>query len=347
MEKRVWGLDVIKTIALVLVVAIHSITLSNLVDSTFNTIFWFPTLVLRSTALSCVPLFIIVTGFLQKDKEISLGYYGGIIPVLVSYLIISALSSILKLAVGDTTSIIKAVLHIFDFTANGYAWYVEMYIGLFAVIPFLNLLYKSLDKKQRFAALIVIIAVTMLPQAFSSIGLSSFRLSVLPDYWDAAYPVGYYFIGVFLAEMKPHIKKLYNAFALVIWILLMSAVCFVFSYLSGQYAWWFANGFGCLYNAVTAVLIFLLFYDIDVKEGKFKNAVSLVASITLEAYLFSYITDKVIYKLLALPMPFMTLISLIGSVILALILRKITSPLSLYLKNKFNEFVMRKYPQKA
>lgn len=348
MEKRVWGLDVVKTIALILVVAIHGITLSNLVDTTFNTFLWFPTLVLRSTALSCVPLFIIVTGFLQKDKEVNLKYYGGIISVLVSYLIISAMSSVLKLAVGDTTSILKAILHIFDFTANGYAWYVEMYIGLFVIIPFLNLFYKSLgNHKLRLAAVLTIIAVTMLPQAFSSIGLSSFRLSVLPDYWDAAYPVGYYFIGVLLAEMKPHIKKTYNALALVLWILIMSGVCFAFSYLSGQYAWWFANGFGCLYNAVTAVLMFLLFYDIDIKEGKFKNTVSLVASITLEAYLFSYISDKVLYKFLTLPMPLMTLLSLAVSIVLAIILKRVTSPLNFVLKDKYNEFIEKKFAKES
>ncbi len=342
MEKRVWGIDLIKVLALIFVVSIHGITLSNLVAQTFTTAFWIPTLLMRTIVLSCVPLFIIVTGYLQKDKELNKRYFASLIPVLFSYLIISALSEISKVAAGETTHILKAILHIFDFTANGYAWYVEMYIGLFLIIPFLNHFYKSLGTdRNRLTAIVVIIGITMLPGAFSSIGLTNFRLAVLPTYWEAMYPIAYYFIGVLIADFKPKIKKTFNVIALIAWVVLMTICCFILSYFSGQYAWWFANGFGCIYNAVTAVLIFLLFYDIDIKAYKVKSFVTAISTITLEAYLFSYITDKILYKFLTLPMPVMTAMTLVCAVILAVVLKKATNGINSLLYDKYFEIIDR------
>ena len=343
MDKRIIGLDIVRSFALVLVVAIHGITLSNLVGSTFGTFLWIPTLFLRTICLACVPLFIILTGYLNKDKVLNKEYFSSLIGVLVPFYIIAFLCETLKVAVGDTTSILKAILHIFDFSANGYAWYIEMYIGLFIMIPFLNMFYKMLGGiKAKLAATAVIIIVTMLPSAFSSLGLSSFRLSVFPDYWDAMYPIGYYFLGMLVADIKPHIKKAYNIIALLIWALLMTAVCFILSHFSGEYAWWFANGFGCIYNAVTAMLIFMLFYNFEFKDGRLSSVISMVSLCSMEAYLFSYITDKMLYNYLDLPMPVMTFLSLLLALICAYFKKKNTNPVVKLLKVKYIAIVSDK-----
>ncbi len=343
MGKRIIGLDIIRSLALVLVVAIHGITMSELVVKTFGNAFWIPTLVLRTIALACVPLFIILTGYLNKDKELNKQYFVSLIGVLVPFYIIATICSVLKLAVGETTTVFKAILHIFDFSANGYAWYIEMYIGLFMFIPFFNMFYKMLGSfRDRIIVTVFIVVITMLPGAFSSLGLSSFRLSLLPDYWEAMYPIGYYFLGMLIADLKPKIKKIYNTVALIVWIAFMTTVCFILSHFSGQYAWWFANGFGCIYNAVTALLIFLLFYDIELKKGKLSDVISTVSLCTMEAYLFSYITDKVLYNFLELPMPVMTALSLILALVCAYILRIFTNPVIMVLKEKCFIIVSKK-----
>lgn len=333
MEKRIWGLDAVRAAAAVLVLSIHGITLSNLVADTFGTALWFPVLILRSAALACVPLFILLTGYLNKNKRPSKSYYLSIIPVIITYLIISALSQGAKIAAGEGSGILKDILHVFDFSANGYAWYMEMYFGLFIMIPFLNIFYDTLGTvKNRMVVTGVLASVTMLPSAFSSIGLSSFRLDILPGYWEAMYPITYYFIGMLIADIKPDIKKSTNIAALIGWIVIMSLVCFILSALSGQYAWWFANGFGCIYNAVTAVLIFLLLYNIKCRSRIFEKAVTVISSCTLEIYLFSYITDKALYMNFDFPMPIMTLLTLICSLLLSLLLKRITVPLGKKIK---------------
>ena len=169
MEKRIWGLDAVRALAVVLVLSIHGITLSNLVANTFGTALWFPVLLLRQTALACVPLFILLTGYLNKNKRPCKKYYLSVIPTVVTYLIISALSQGAKITIGEGSGVIKNILHVFDFTANGYAWYMEMYFGLFIMLPFINIFYNTLGTlKNRITVTAVLVAVTMLPSAFSS-----------------------------------------------------------------------------------------------------------------------------------------------------------------------------------
>ena len=52
---------------------------------------------------------------------------------------------------------------VFDYTTANYAWYIEMYIGLFLLIPFLNLAYNNLpSRKSKLVLLVTLIGLTSL-----------------------------------------------------------------------------------------------------------------------------------------------------------------------------------------
>ena len=73
----------------------------------------------------------------------------GISKTLLTYFVAGVACIIFNIKFKHMTYTFKeAVLSFFDFTAAQYAWYVEMYIGLFLLIPFLNLIYNNL-KSQR------------------------------------------------------------------------------------------------------------------------------------------------------------------------------------------------------
>ena len=96
----------------------------------------------RTLFMICVPLFIIVTGYLMKDKKLSKKYYfSGGIRVLLIYLLDSVLflsyNAIYNNGEFNIKYIIKSILS-FDI---GYAWYIEMYFGLFLLIPFISFEY--------------------------------------------------------------------------------------------------------------------------------------------------------------------------------------------------------------
>jgi len=335
-KQRSPGLDIIRTIAIILVMTTHSITLSGVIDRNIGTSGLFPVLLLRFTAMACVPLFIMLTGYLASGKKLTVKYYVGIIPVLLSYFVISLICMAGKMWVyNEYASVWDAILSMFNFTANTYAWYVEMYIGLFLLIPFLNILWRGIQDIRGRAALIFILAfLTTLPSLFESFIVCGKYFDVIPDYWEAIYPITYYYMGVFISEYKPSLKNIVKNTALrtAVGIVSIVAAAFVpafvcYTYSVDGYAWYVMNGFACITNALTALMIFLCFYDIDCP--KWTSAVFKEISVcTFEMYLFSAIFDNVVYSEFSLPMPFMLAAVFIFSYISARILRLVSVPVS-------------------
>ena len=59
---------------------------------------------------------------------------------------------------------VQFIFGVFGFSSAPYAWYVEMYIGLFLLIPFLNGAYHSLTSKgQKRALICTMIVIAALP----------------------------------------------------------------------------------------------------------------------------------------------------------------------------------------
>ena len=153
---------------------------------------------IRMFFMICVPLFIILTGFLMCHKKLEGKYYLKIVKTLVIYILASLACLIFK-AVVQGKILTPGVIfrEITGFTGAPYAWYVEMYIGLFVLIPFLNLIFSGLrTKKKRLALIATCIFLTVLPQ----------NLKYLPNWWISLYPISYYFVGCHLREYKIKLK---------------------------------------------------------------------------------------------------------------------------------------------
>ena len=104
----------------------------------------------------CVPLFIILTGYLMSSKKWSGKYYLGIVKTLGIYVLASILCIIYKVHVLNTEITVKnAIFSILDFTGANYSWYIEMYIGLFLLIPFLNAMLRGLETRKAKLALVL------------------------------------------------------------------------------------------------------------------------------------------------------------------------------------------------
>ena len=85
-------------------------------------------------------LFLIITGYLMCGKKLSAKYFYGIVHTIIMYIIISLFCILNRHIMGQEVSLKDGIKGILDYTAAPYAWYVEMYIGLFVMIPFLNIL---------------------------------------------------------------------------------------------------------------------------------------------------------------------------------------------------------------
>lgn len=103
---------------------------------------------MRHFFMVCVPLFLMLTGYLMRKKTLSKEYYlkGSktisiyILACLVWYLFYTIIQ-------GKTISALQWCANVLRFNAGRYAWYIEMYLGLFLLIPFLNILYNNIEEK--------------------------------------------------------------------------------------------------------------------------------------------------------------------------------------------------------
>ena len=66
----------------------------------------------------------------------------------------------------DIVNIKGALLNLLGY--NQYSWYVNMYIGLYLLIPFLNLLWNNIeDKSGHFILVVILVIMTIAPSVFN------------------------------------------------------------------------------------------------------------------------------------------------------------------------------------
>ena len=336
-KERLMGLDIIRAIAIIFVFITHGITYKGLLDQNVLSTEWTAILIIRFIALSCVPLFILLTGYLNNKKEISFKYYKAIIPLLLSYFLItfielfgmnaftinkvddfSAFSGDSIVAVSNTVVQFTPekiaeinwpvnLTKVFNFTENSYAWYFEMYIGLFLLIPFLNIMWDNLKgKKERIILIATCCFLSLIPKIFESFRFANLNegelagwLDVLPDFWKITHPLAYFFIGKYIKEYQPNIKMIFRILLFIVAVSIPVVCCWFASKNDNAYAWYMFNGFGTITNAFVATTIFLLFYNIKKKIPAISQVISQISICTFEMYLFSSIFDKIYYSIFA------------------------------------------------
>lgn len=151
-----------------------------------------------------VPLFLLLTGYLNANKTVSKRYYKGCIRVLASYFLFSLLTILFrKYYLQEDLTWAKWILKIFDFSAIPYAWYIEMWIGLFLLTPFLNMLYKAIPTRwQKQILILTLYAMTALPDL-----LNRYGLHLVPGFWASCYPLTFFFAGSYIHEYKPRFES--------------------------------------------------------------------------------------------------------------------------------------------
>ena len=316
-KERNYALDIVRVFAFFCVVCVHFFLNSGFYSLPVQGAQMFFMCIARTFFMICVPLFIILTGYLMSNKKWSGRYYLGIVKTLGIYVFASILCIIYKNhALHYNITPTNAFFSILDFTGANYAWYIEMYIGLFLLIPFLNAMFHGLQtRKARLALVITLLSLTALPTIinifnFDVVGwwsqpsLSVAYRSIVPDWWTIMYPITYYCLGAYIKEYPIKLKKRY---ILLLWALLLVAFGAFNFYRSrpgifnwGKYTDWYAL-------PVTLMALLAFAFISKLKTDKLPKAVKIplkyLSDISLGAYLLSYIADSFIYTRLNKDVP--------------------------------------------
>ena len=299
MENRFIGIDIVRSAAVLFTLSVHFFLLNGFYAVPVSGGTMFTMTIMRWFFFTCVPLFMIITGYLQSKKELNLSFFKGIVHIITSYLFICIFAIVFKyFYYGEKLSIIEYIFSITSFKAINYAWYVEMYLGFFMLIPFINILYNNLpSKKWKIYLILIMISITSVSPLLN-IFSSKYEYKIISDYWIVMYPFTYYFIGAFIRECQPKINKIIGTLIVII-IVFLEAIS-SFNHAKGNtFDWSFLGEYNALPTLIVATIIFLILYDIKTIKNKPINFLIRNTSImSLDIYLVSYIFDTAFYPIL-------------------------------------------------
>lgn len=293
---RIAGLDVIRVVAIFSVVAGHFWDINTpFKESVFNSLSmsWQGAAYFLLYATG-VPLFIMMTGYLNANKvECTRQYYWSGMRVILAYLFFSLLTlSFRAFWLGENLSWVNWGAQILRFKAILYAWYIEMWIGLFLLTPFLNLMYKAIPtKRQKQILLVTLFVLTAMPDSFNQFGYH-----LVPGFWQKVFPLTFFFIGSYIREYEPRLtgKKVWVAIVIIILICAINPV-FNMLFVKNHTMIQIIGSSRGVYGTIVAVLMFLFLYKVDIKNHVTTAVLKRVSLLSLDMYLCCYIFDRIFY----------------------------------------------------
>ncbi len=279
------------------VVGVHFFLNSKFYDEPINSWQMIMMTGLRTALMICVPLFMLLTGYLMHRKTWSDGYYLKVIPTVKIYLQASVVIFLFRrFFLAERLTINDGLHGILDFSTAPYAWYVEMYLGLFLLIPFLNAIWQYYDQKfQRQLITATFALLCILPTLFNSFG------KLLPDFWQGMYPLAYYFAGAYLGEYQADLRKLPVAWPLLVVMIINWSVNLNHSY--GQiFKWEDFNDYFSYQQYFFGILVFMALLRLKMKPWLIRLT-RFISKYALQVYLLSFIFDQLFYPLLKRAVP--------------------------------------------
>lgn len=296
LDKRNFGIDFVKSIAALFVLSVHFL-LNNgyyaipmtekniLVPTAFRWLF-----------ILGVPLFLISTGFLKRKTKFSGLHYVKITPVIVTTILVGVLTVLYKVyLLYEDFPLFIWLRSVWACEQPEYAWYVNMYLGLAMIMPFISYAWNAVESQRKKQVTIIIFAmVSSLPTQINRWPVMGTNLGI-PGWWTSLYPVTYFLIGAYIGEYQPKIKKWITGPVLAVLIIYQAFKTYYTAHGDNFYTGVCAY-YEDLITVMTGTLLFLLIYDINVKIKPVRAIFASISSVTLGLYLLSWTVDNKIYQ---------------------------------------------------
>ncbi len=293
-KNRKSGLDVVRCVALIFIIGVHFFYHNGYYWEKQVGIEMFIAGFVRWLTFSCVPMFIVLTGYLKAEKTMNMEHYKGIVAVLVTWVVTSIICIIFKEAyLHKGQSLAKNIVDFVQFKGADYAWYIELYIGLFMLIPFLNEMFGwNKNKKYHVIFMLTLILTVFVPSLINDV-----TGEILPNYFVSLWPFAYYFFGCFIRKYQPHINKFVCLGVIVVFSVIRSARTYL-SAGGGNFYDGIGGGYSDFYVGIITVFLVLMLYDLNINIGWLRKILAHVSKRALHIYLLSSIADALINPLL-------------------------------------------------
>lgn len=298
-KKREMGIDIIKCLAIFSVIGVHFILNTATNISMSNNIDIMLYLSYRQFFIVCVPLFILTTGYLSIKNELNVKYFKKIFSILGIYLFYSIITLIYRNTfIKESITLVAGIKMVFSFEAIPYAWYVNMFIGLFFLSPVLNKIIKNCSKKEVELCIFIIIGISIIPSTWNSFNtfLGYSNILPLPNFWISVYPIAYYLIGAYLKVYPSSFSKKYYVYIAISIYITSIFINYMYSSLGSVSN--VIKEYSSLFILIQSCSLFMYLLDKDSIKTKFDDSIiKFISSHTLEIYLISYLVDTIIYSM--------------------------------------------------
>lgn len=285
MIKRESGIDLLRCVALLFVNGVHCYLYNSFYNINQTGYHMWAANSCRWLFYCCNCLFMMLTGYLKSGKLYKKGYYRSLIGILVSYVLTCVISfPIRHFILNDKLSLYGWLEKLVTF--GNYAWYVEMYIGLFLLSPFLNIILDKLNTPRQFCWLAgTMVFLTAVPSVIPTINF-------FPDYWTGLYPLTMYVLGAGVRKFRPQIPSWVAGLAAAAVLMLMGF--FSIASTDQGFSSGFSQGYGGFWVTLACVFLFLSMYRLQLPTVLHKPLAWMSTGV-FEGFLLSRLFDVWVY----------------------------------------------------
>lgn len=322
-KERDVSIDVVRCFAVFSVMSIHFFLNTGYYSQTMTGLPMFFMTCMRTLFTVCVPLFMLMTGYLMGERSLfplKKNYYFGLArKVIFPYMILTVFIWLFQIfGMNEEMSLKDAMFNLLGY--KQYSWYVNMYIGLYLLIPFLNLIWKNVPSQKEERILIVtLVCLTILPSMLNTFDFQTegwwrspastkTYQQLIPYWWTGIYPITYYFTGAYMAKHGTAQKR--SAWQWLLLVLCGGIIFGAYSFYRGygaQFVW----GAWCDWNGLGSFLlticIFCFWKTLPLQKlpKVCKKALQRIASLSFGMYIASWIMDQCVYPVLKQRIPAM------------------------------------------
>lgn len=284
MIKRESGADLYRILGLLFVNTLHACLYNGFYyEAQEGLAMWLANSV-RWLVFGCNAMFMLLTGYLKTASPWGRRYYKSLVAVLIGYVLTCVISYPIRYYwIGE-----KDALNVWwdrFVSFSNYAWYIEMYIGLFFISPLINLALDNIQSpaKQWFLALSLVVV---------TVGHSATTRNWLPDYCGSFYPLTLYTLGAVIRRTQPKVPSpvgLLGAMSVAMWLGYETMRTATDGFYSG-----FSQGYGGFWVVLMVVCLFLGVYRLRIGP-RFAKVLAFLSGGVLEGYILSRLFDVWIY----------------------------------------------------
>ena len=273
--KRNYSLDLLKIVCIIFVIILHYNNgdmgglLSNTLPGTLN--YFIARFSEVLTIIAC-NMFVLISGyFLCNNNKIKIRKIVDIVLLLLFYGIVIYVISIFT----GLTIFNKETLKLMFITIDA-RWFIDVYILLYLLHPYLNKIISNISKKQH---TILILIFIFFFSVWSSIlkphGILNLNTFVSDGGYGITNFVMLYFIGTYIRLYYDN-KKINKLILFILYIFLSLLGTFVY------YSFPSAINYNFIINVINSIIVFLIFKNIQITKGKI---ISKYAECSLAVYI--------------------------------------------------------------